>query len=97
MYNEHTTFEFDPEKEAGNFQKHGVSFEQAIGVFGDPHLINAPDLKHSQKEERWYVIGRISDGRIITVWYTLRGERARIIGAAELRKGRKEYEKRKIS
>ena len=97
MYNEHTTFEFDREKEKRNIRKHGIAFEAAKEVFFDPDVISAPDLKHSRKEERWYAVGRIGDGSIATVWYTMRDNRCRIIGAGRFRKGRKEYEKRKIA
>ena len=30
------SFEWDPRKAAENRQKHGVSFEEAMSVFGDP-------------------------------------------------------------
>ena len=99
MYNEHILheFEFDPVKEARNLKKHGIDFETAKEVFVDPDVVGSPDRHHSWKEERWYAVGRISDGSVVTVWYTLRNGRIRIIGAGRLRKGREEYEKRKIS
>jgi uncharacterized protein len=97
MYNKHIQFEFDAAKEAANVIKHGIDFKTASEVFFDDHAIVAQDLKHSQYEQRWLVIGRIGDGRIITVWYSEREGKVRIIGAAELRRWRKEYEKRKIA
>lgn len=99
MYNEHTlSFEFDPEKEAKNIEKHGVTFEEAKVAFRDPQMIYVRDPKHSQKEERWFAVGKIRDGRIVTVWFTWRGDdKIRLIGAGELRKWRKAYEKRQIA
>ena len=97
MYNDHTTFEFDTEKEAKNLAKHGIDFETASEVFFDDNVIVAPDSKHSHVEFRWYAVGKIKDGRIVTVWFTRREGKVRIIGAAELRKWRREYEKRKIA
>ena len=97
MYNEHTPIEFDPEKERKNIQKHGIDFETASQVFRDPELVIAPDGKHSGQEQRWFAVGQVSDGRVITVWHTKRGDKIRIIGAAELRKWRDEYEKRKFA
>jgi len=29
-------FEWDPKKAASNLKRHGISFEDAVGVFGDP-------------------------------------------------------------
>jgi uncharacterized DUF497 family protein len=29
-------FEWDPEKAAANLKKHGISFQEAATVFGDP-------------------------------------------------------------
>lgn len=97
MYNRHTDFEFDPEKEAKNRERHKVDFQAAKEVFIDQDMILVSDQKHSQVERRWYAVGRVRDGRIITVWFTRREDRIRIIGAAELRKWRKEYEKRKVA
>ena len=97
MYNKHLEYEFDPQKEIRNFAKHGINFKTAKEVFEDDHVIIAPDPKHSIDEPRWFAVGRTREGSIITVWFTRREERIRIIGAAPLRKGKKEYEKRKIS
>lgn len=97
MYNKHIKFEFDVRKAEWNLKKHGVDFETAQQVFYDEKVIIAPDTRHSQNEPRWYAVGKIGDGRIITVWFTRRGEKIRIIGAGALRRGRREYEERKIS
>lgn len=95
MYNKHLTFEFDENKESQNIRKHGVGFDVAKEVFLDPMALYLEDERHSRGEDRRYAVGRVSDGRVITVWFTWRDDRIRIIGAAELRKWRKEYEKRK--
>lgn len=97
MYNKHIKFESDVGKAEWNLKKHGVDFETAQQVFYDEKAIIAPDTRHSQEESRWYAVGKIADGRIITVWFTKREEKIRIIGAAELRKWRMEYEKRKTA
>ena len=46
------TFEWDPEKGDANFQKHGVSSDEASTVFGDPLSLLMPDPDHSADEER---------------------------------------------
>jgi hypothetical protein len=41
------TFEWDANKAKSNLAKHGVSFEQAATLFGDPLSITIPDPAHS--------------------------------------------------
>jgi len=54
------TFEWDANKAASNLAKHGVSFEEAATVFGDPRSITIPDPAHSQTEARFIILGRSS-------------------------------------
>lgn len=74
-------FEWDPKKAVSNVAKHGVSFEEAQTIFGDPlaTTILAPD--DSIGEERWLTTGSSKEGRLIVVWHTNRGEAIRVIGA----------------
>ena len=46
-------FEWDTRKAAVNRAKHGVSFEEAGTVFGDPDALDGPDLRHSEEESRF--------------------------------------------
>lgn len=86
-------FEWDEEKETANTTKHGVDFREAQGAFFDPHRIIAVDEAHSAKEGRLFCIGRTQRGGIVTVRFTHRGDRIRIIGAGYWRKGKELYEK----
>lgn len=84
-------FEWDERKNTKNRRAHGVSFEEAQLAFLDPQRLIARDDQHSRDEERYYCIGMVYSG-VLTVRYTMRGERIRIIGAGYWRKGRKAYE-----
>ena len=84
-------FEWDQAKEISNLAKHGVAFPAAVAAFGDPQRVILPDLDHSQNEPRWYCLGRVGEA-ILTVRFTKRGDRVRIIGAGYWRKGRQLYE-----
>jgi uncharacterized DUF497 family protein len=84
-------FEWDEEKEKGNQVKHNVSFSLAQHAFLDPNRVIAEDVSHSEKEDRFYCMGRVGDG-IMTVRFTYRGNTIRIHGAGYWRKGRKIYE-----
>ena len=46
------TFEWDPGKAEVNQQKHGVSFDEAMTVFGDPLARLLADPEHSVGEPR---------------------------------------------
>lgn len=86
-------FEWDPEKDAVNQQKHGVSFSFAQYAFANPQRVIAKDEDHSQTEERFYCFGEVDDG-ILTVRFTFRASVIRIIGAGYWRKGKAIYERK---
>ena len=87
-----TLFDWDPEKDAENRRKHGVSFEQAQLAFLDPERMIARDDNHSVDEMRFYCFGQVA-GSVMTVRFTLRGPVVRIIGAGYWRKGKRTYER----
>jgi len=57
----------------------------------DPKLVLAEDASHSEEEPRYLAFGRVAAG-VLTVRFTLRGKRVRIIGADYWRKGKTYYE-----
>ena len=76
-------FEWDAGKAASNLAKHGVSFAEAMTVFGDPLELTIPDPVHSDAESRFVSIGFSEAGRFVAVVYTERGLRVRIISARQ--------------
>jgi uncharacterized protein len=87
-------FEWDPAKAASNVDKHGVSFEEARTVFGDPNELTIFDEDHSEDEDRYLSMGMSSRGRIIVVSYTERDHHIRIISArVATKRERSQYEK----
>jgi uncharacterized DUF497 family protein len=74
-------FEWHAHKAATNVRQHGVSFDEATEVFGDPFAVNMPDPDHSLGEERFVLLGLSSRGRLLVVSYAERGTRARLISA----------------
>ena len=75
-----TEFEWDPDKEAANLQKHGISFTQAAAAFRDPFAVDWIDDREDYGEERVVLLG-MTDGSVLVVVYTERGSRIRIISA----------------
>ena len=88
-----TDFEWDETKDLDNQRKHGVSFDEAQYAFLDENRVIAEDLNHSQHEKRYYCFGLNEQGNgILTVRFTYRSGRIRIIGAGYWRRGKKIYE-----
>jgi uncharacterized protein len=86
-------FEWDPQKAEANRKKHGVSFEEAVTVFGDPLARLVDDPEHSGSEPRDVLLGRSAAGRYLTVMHTERGEKIRLISARLMTpRERKQYE-----
>jgi uncharacterized DUF497 family protein len=84
-------FTWDSTKDLINQEKHGVSFALAQLAFLDQQRIILEDLEHSLDENRYYCLGKVTDG-ILTVRFTYRNDKIRIIGAGYWRKGKKIYE-----
>ncbi len=78
-------FEWDEQKADQNHEMHGVSFEEAATVFGDPLSLTIDDPLHSTDEERFVIIGAATGlrRRVLVVVHTARGDRIRIISARE--------------
>ena len=90
-------FSWDATKAVVNQLKHKVSFKEATSVFADSQTLEGPDVKHSQVEDRRFIVGTSDEGRSLTVVFTIRRHRSgnetiRIISARQAsRKERKTY------
>ena len=73
-------FEWDVAKAIENYAKHGVSFEHAKLVFDDSFAIERVDDRVDYGEERFILVG-LSQGFLLTVVYTERDDRIRLISA----------------
>lgn len=89
-------FTWDVNKAISNFEKHGVSFEEAATIFSDPDGLHL-EAKHVGKELRFFRIGESSEGKVLIVVFTVRKlgrdkETIRIISARQTsRKEREAY------
>jgi len=50
-------FSWDPNKDRLNQSDHGVSFQEASTVFGDPLAVTVSDPDHSIGEKRFVTMG----------------------------------------
>jgi uncharacterized DUF497 family protein len=74
-------FEWDPKKARKNINTHGVSFDEASTAFRDPLSQTINDPLHSEGENRFVLLGRSIQGRLLVIIHADRGERIRIISA----------------
>ena len=74
-------FEWDSRKAGSNLKKHGISFDEATTIFGDPLALLMDDPKHSIDEQRFLVMGHSVQQRLLVVAFAERPPRTRIISA----------------
>lgn len=84
-------FEWDKNKAEANLLKHEVSFDEAKTVFNDPLYIDFYDPDHSDKEDRYIIIGESQRSRLLIVSYTEREHKTRLISAREATRREREY------
>jgi uncharacterized DUF497 family protein len=77
------SFEWDKRKNQTNQKKHGVSFQEAESVFYDEKAVQFWDDDHSEREDRFLLLGRSSKMRILLIVHCYRDEDSiiRIISA----------------
>ncbi len=86
-------FEWDPVKAEANVRKHGVTFDEASTVFGDPLNLLISDPDHSFDEERYLLLGMSNRRRLLIVAFAERPPRTRLISARRAtREERRQYE-----
>lgn len=74
-------FEWNASKARTNFKKHGITFEEATTIFGDPDAITI-ESQIPSGEQRFVTIGTTTASRvIIVVVHTDRNNRIRLISA----------------
>jgi len=75
-------FEFDPKKSKSNKAKHGIDFEEAQFLWGDPDCIGF--AAKSTDEER-YVLLAMLKGKLWVAIFTYRDDKIRIISTRRAR------------
>ncbi len=73
-------FEWDEAKAVANYEKHAISFSDAIRVF-DGFIVSMPDLRHDYGETRISTTGMIDGLLVVVVIHTDRSAKQRIISA----------------
>lgn len=88
-------FQWHNIKAKTNTKKHGITFEEAITCFYDPHQVAFYDPDHSDVEDREIMIAHSEKRRMLLVSYTIRDDVIRLISARiATKKEVKNYAKR---
>jgi uncharacterized protein len=69
---------FDPDKDAGNREKHGVSLAFGAEVLADVRRLDVLDVRFEYGEERFVCYGMVS-GQVWVCVFARRGDTHRII------------------
>jgi uncharacterized DUF497 family protein len=86
-------FDWDDAKAEANERKHGVTFSEAMTVFGDPLSVTGYDPQNADHEDRFLTMRMSVDGRLLVVSHTDRDNSIRIISTRlASRRERKDYE-----
>jgi uncharacterized DUF497 family protein len=84
-------FDWDTGNSGKNKRSHEVEDWECEEVFFDPQKVMLKDRLHSGQEERFILLGRTRQERLLYLAFTIRNEKVRIISARDVTK-RKEIE-----
>ncbi len=90
-------FDWDAANARKSEDKHGVTQVEAEQVFFNVPVIQVPDVKHSEAETRFHILGTTNEGRRLHITFTLRfgGRKIRVISARAMhRTERRTYEEK---
>ena len=79
-----TGFDWDAANSDKNRPRHGGSQGECEEAFFGRTLVLAPDVRHSESESRYYLLGQTVAGRFLFVAFTRRGGLVRVISARDM-------------
>jgi len=77
-------FDWDDANTHKNWERHGVSPEEAEEVFFRAPLMVRSDIRHSKTEKRYYALGDTAAGRRLFIAFTIRLKLIRVISARDM-------------
>ncbi|MGA3085664.1 MAG: BrnT family toxin [Thermodesulfobacteriota bacterium] len=88
-----TGFEWDDHNTEKLRARHGVAPTECEQIFFNRPFVVGDDSKHSEKENRFFVLGKTDTGRLLFLVFTVRSNRIRVISARDTnRKEREIYQ-----
>ena len=96
-FKEPIEFEWDEGNRNKNLVKHSISNEEAEEPFFDTNKITFKDVLHSDKEERFRILGKTRKERLLFIVFTKRRDKVRIISARDVNKKEVYLYEKKVS
>lgn len=84
-------FDWDTGNSGKNKRGHNVEDWECEEAFFDPYKVMLKDRLHCDKEERFILLGKTRQERLLYLAFTIRNEKVRVISARDITK-RKEIE-----
>lgn len=79
-------FEWEKGNALKNRERHKVTQGECEQVFFNEPLVVFDDLKHSQEEQRMYLLGATDSGRLLFLVFTIRKKIIRLVSARDMNK-----------
>jgi uncharacterized protein len=83
-------FQWDKGNSEKNWESHKVTRNECEQVFFNIPLIISDDKKHSDKENRWFLLGQTDSSRLLFIVFTVRKNLIRVISARDMNKKEKD-------
>ena len=78
-------FDWDEGNSGKNSKKHGVADTECEEVFFDENKVVYKDQLHTEQEDRFILLGKTKDSRLLYVVFTFRyGSKVRVISARDV-------------
>jgi len=85
-----TGFEWDDANAQKNWERHRVTPEEAEDIFFNEPMVRG-DIYHSQREKRFYALGRTARGRLLFVAFTIRRDLIRVISVRDMNRREQDF------
>lgn len=82
-FNKLLGFDWDEGNINKNKEKHNVEYRECEEIFSNKPLVFIEDKLHSQTENRWGALGKTNKGRQLSVYFTIRKDKIRVISARD--------------
>jgi hypothetical protein len=79
-----TGFEWDEANGQKNWDRHRVTPQEAEDVFFNQPLVVRSDIRHSQREKRYYALEQTNRGRHLFVAFSIRRNLIRVISVRDM-------------
>lgn len=86
-----TGFDWDEGNQSKNEIKHGVTAAESEQAFFNEPLVLLDQAAHGSAEARYAILGSTDHDRLLTIIYTVRGSRIRVISARPMSRKERIY------